>query len=1048
MKSYIMYHCHSDYSLLDSATNFQDYVDLAVQNNMRALSISEHGIPWNWCEKWAACKAAGIKYIHSVEIYLTENLDEKVRDNYHTVLMAKNMEGVKELNKLISMSSDERHFYYVNRISFEEFLEISDNIISTSACLASPLNKLDESNPFYEKLVRKYDFLEVQAHSHPDQRAFNEKLLGLSKKYDKLLIAGTDTHSSSKYKADCRSILMHAKGKTYGDEDYFDLSFKTYDELADMFARQGALPEDEYIRAIENTNLLYEMCDDIELDCSIKYPILYGSYEEDRKRFEQTVAEKFEDKIRTGVIPSEQKDGFEKAIAEEMEVFKKLDMCGFMLSESEMISWCKDQGMAIGPARGSVAGSRIAYITDIIDLNPETWHTNFARFANVNRVEPGDIDVDVVESDRPKIFQYLINRFGEAKTARVASFGTLQSKAVIDEIGRALAKKWMSETENADNDKNPWSLANIASIKKEFESNPEKARDKYPELFYYYDGLVGVKISKSVHPAGMVLSPVLLKEEYGCYLKDDEPCLFLDMDNAHEVGLVKYDLLILKTVQVIRDTCRYIGIPYPKMHEVDWNDEKVWANMARDRTGIFQMESSFAGDSLRKFKPKNLFELSLLTACIRPSGTSYRDDLIARKPHHNPSKIIDDLLANNNGYLVYQCDIIAFLQQICGFSGSDADSIRRAIGKKKREEIDAAMPKILEGYCSKSDKSREIAEQEAKEFMQILEDSSSYMFGYNHSLAYCMLTYLCAYYRYHYPLEFLTSFLNNAANDDDIQNGTAYANKIGIQITMPKWGVSRSDYYFSKDRQIIAKGLASIKFIGKKDAKALYELSQGEKFTRFVDLLAKIENEKILDTRQIGILVRLDFFSEFGNQKELLEISRVFYGTFKKGAAKKIRMDSVAGSILEPIIQKYSLSETKSGAVAKSYTIVDMDSILHESEDAIKQLNLPDIDVLDKCKNFSDIMGYAGYVSGRQEDRPKLYISDILPLRRKKDGKEFGYSVRTKSIGSGKDSSMTVFNNIYNKNPIKKGDIIYCKRWRPDRGYFLIEDYEILGREK
>ena len=183
---------------------------------------------------------------------------------------------------------------------------------------------------------------------------------------------------------------MHAKGKTYGDEDYFDLSFKTYDELADMFARQGALPEDEYLKAIDNTNLLYEMCDDIELDCSIKYPILYGSYDEDRRRFEQTVADKFEDKIRTGVIPSEQKDGFEKAIAEEMEVFKKLDMCGFMLSESEMISWCKNQGMAIGPARGSVAGSRIAYITDIIDLNPETWHTNFARFANVNRVEPGD----------------------------------------------------------------------------------------------------------------------------------------------------------------------------------------------------------------------------------------------------------------------------------------------------------------------------------------------------------------------------------------------------------------------------------------------------------------------------------------------------------------------------------------------------------------------------------------------------------------------------------------------------------------------------------
>ena len=1046
MKQYIMYHCHSDYSLLDSATNFRDYVDLAVQNNMQALSISEHGIPWNWPEKWAACKAAGIKYIHSVEIYLTENLDEKVRDNYHTVLMARNMEGLRELNKLISMSSDERHFYYVNRISFDEFLNISSNIISTSACLASPLNKLDESNPFYEKLVKKYDFLEVQAHSHPDQRTFNQKLLDLSKKYNKLLIAGTDTHSSSKYKAECRSILMHAKGKSYGDEDFFDLSFKTYDELAEMFERQGVLTEEEYLTAIDNTNMLYDMCEDIVLDDSIKYPILYGSYAEDNKRFEETVARKFREKVESGVIPSDQVEGFEKAIAEEMEVFKKLDMCGFMLSESEMISWCKDHGMAIGPARGSVAGSRIAYVTDIIDLNPETWHTNFARFANVNRVEPGDIDVDCVEGDRPEIFKYLINRFGTEKTARVASFGTLQSKAVIDEIGRALAKKWMTETENADADKNPWSLPNMAKIKKDFESDEQATREKYPELFYYFDGLVGVKISKSIHPAGMVLSPILLQDNYGCYLKDDEPCLFLDMDNAHEVGLVKYDLLILKTVQVIRDTCRYIGIPYPRMHEVNWNDEKVWANMAKDRTGIFQMESSFAGDSLRKYKPKNLFELSLLTACIRPSGTSYRDALIARVPHHNPSKIIDDLLAENNGYLVYQCDIIAFLQQICGFSGSDADSIRRAIGKKKREEIDAAMPKILEGYCEKSDKPREIAEQEAKEFLKILEDSSSYMFGKNHSLSYCMLTYLCAYYRYYYPLEFLTSFLNNAANDDDIQNGTAYANKVGIQITMPKWGVSRSDYYFSKDRMIIAKGLSSIKFIGKKDADKIYRLSVTDKFDKFVDLLAKIENDRILDTRQIGILLRLDFFSEFGNQKELLEISRVFYGTFKKGLAKKIKVDSLSGSILEPIVQKYSIAETKSGALAKSYTIVDMQSILEETETAIKGLNLPDIDLLEKCKNFNEIMGYAGYVSGREEDRPKLYISDIFPLKRKKDGKEFGFSVKTKSLGSGKDSSMTVFNTTFNKKPIKKGDIIHCKRWRADRGYFVLEEYDILGR--
>ena len=325
-----------------------------------------------------------------MEIYLTESLEEKVRDNYHTVLMARNMDGVRELNKLVSKSCDKEHFYYTNRISFDEFLNISKNIISTSACLASPLNKLPEDHPRYMELAEKYDFLEVQPHFHPDQIAFNQKLARLAKKLNKPLIAGTDTHSSSKYKAECRAILLAAKHKSYGDEDAFDLSYKTYDELVEAFRHQGALSEEDYMTAIENTNLLYDMTEEIDLDTSIKYPILYGSREADSKMFVETVERKFKEKVESGIIPPEQVDAFRKAIDEEMRVFQKLKMDGFMLSMSELISWCKEQGMAIGTARGSVGGSRIAYVTDIIDLNPETWHTVFSRFANEDRVEIGD----------------------------------------------------------------------------------------------------------------------------------------------------------------------------------------------------------------------------------------------------------------------------------------------------------------------------------------------------------------------------------------------------------------------------------------------------------------------------------------------------------------------------------------------------------------------------------------------------------------------------------------------------------------------------------
>ena len=858
------------------------------------------------------------------------------------------------------------------------------------------------------------------------------------------LIAGTDTHSSSPYKAECRSVLLSAKHKSYGDEDSFDLSYKTYDELVEMFRTQGALPEEAYIGAIENTNLLYDMTEDIELDTSIKYPILYGSREADSQKFIETVNRKFHEKLESGVIPREQETAFRDAIAEEMRVFQKLQMDGFMLSMSELISWCKEQGMAIGTARGSVGGSRVAYVTDIIDLNPEVWHTVFSRFCNEDRKEIGDIDIDCVESDRPAIFKYITGRFGEDKTARVASFGTMQAKGVIDDVGRHLAIQWKKGHPDADanGEENPWALPNIAKIKGQYDADPEGTKKKYPELFYYFDGLYDTKISQSVHPAGMVISPITLVDNYGVFDKDNENCLMLDMENIHDyTGLAKYDFLILKTVQVIRDTCRYLGRPYPQTHEIDWNDEAVWADMIKNPSGIFQFESAFAFDSLKKFEPHSIFDMSIVTACIRPSGSSYRDKLLARVQHKNPSEIIDDLLKDNLGYLIYQEDTIKFLQQICGLSGSEADNIRRAIGRKQKDRLDAAMPSILEGYCGKSPKPRDEAESEAKEFLQVIEDSASYQFGYNHSIAYCLLGYLCAYYRYYHPIEFITSFLNNAANDDDIRNGTAYATRVGIKVTMPKWGFSKSDYFFDAENRVIAKGLSSVKYIGGGIAEELYELAHSKTYNRFMDILMDINEKTSLNTRQLEVLISLDFFSEYGNQRELLRIKDMFYDVFKRGSVKKINKDKVDGTQLEPIIQKYSIGVTKSGQFAKSYTVLDVVSILHEVEDAIKAVGMEDLSDLVKVQNFVDVMGYPGYTSGKDEDRPKLYVMDVFPLRRKRDGAQFGYSIITKSIGSGVESRFTCFNRVFNKDPVRAGNIILCQGFTREGQYFTLTKY-------
>ena len=251
---------------------------------------------------------------------------------------------------------------------------------------------------------------------------------------------------------------------------------------------------------------------------------------------------------------------------------------------------------------------------------------------------------------------------------------------MIDEVGRCLAKRW--EAKHGNSVENPYSLKRISCIKCEFDTDPEKAKKDYPELFYFFDGLLGVVISQSVHPAGMVISPITLRDNFGVFDKDGEPCLMLDMENIHDyTGLAKYDFLVLTTVTRIRDACNYIGIPYPRTHEINWEDEAVWNDMVTSNAMIFQMESAYSFDCLKKMKPRNIFDMCLVTACIRPTGASYRDELLSRKVHHNPSIMIDELLSESLGYLVFQEQTIAFLQQICGLSGSEADNIRRAIGR-------------------------------------------------------------------------------------------------------------------------------------------------------------------------------------------------------------------------------------------------------------------------------------------------------------------------------------------------------------------------------
>jgi len=864
--NYTPYHLHSKYSLLDSTTDFKKYIDKAKDLGMIAIGFSEHGNIFNWIKKKQYCDEVGIKYMHGVEMYLTQNNKKKRRDNYHTILYAKNWDGVKELNNLVEISGRDDHKYYKPRISFDEFLGMSDNIISISACLASPLNKLDFNNSYYEKLVNKYDYLEIQPHhKSDDQIDYNIKLLMISDKYDKKLILGTDTHEIDAYKQECRSILKKAKNMSYDNEDDFNLTFREFDGLMDECRIQNCFDMHIYEEAIENTNRLADSIDEFELSYEFKYPKLYS---DDELEYKKTIKDKLDYKIKNNIIDTDKMELYLNRLQDEFDAFKKQGMFSYMLFMSELCTWCWDNNIPVGFGRGSCTGSVASYILDITDVDPVRWNTIFSRFVNEERISLADIDVDFAPKDREMVYNYIINRFGEDFTSYIITFNSISEKGTISEIARAL----------------DYDFETSMRIKSEFEENEELCRNSYKELFYYYNGLIGTYVSSGVHPAGMIASPISIKDNVGIHYDKGLAISQCDMKAVDSLNYVKFDILSLKNIGIIKETCRLLGCEYKKSHEVDWNDSLVWKDIISSPAGIFQFEGNYAHGLLSKFKPTKIDDMSLINASLRPSGESYRDAILEREFYNNPTKEIDELLKNNYGRLVYQEDQIRFLQEICGFTGGMADNVRRAIGKKDEKLLATMLPKVKEGYIENSKKPREIAEKEVEQFLQVLSDSSDYAFGYNHSTAYSMIGYVCGWLRYYHPIEFTTAFFNMAKDENDIQMGEELGKLKNIKINPITFGAS-SEKYDIKDGEIY-KGMESVKYINATIPEELNSLF--DKNLMLPELIQEIKDSTSVNSRQLMVLVKIGYFKKYGSIKRILNYLE-WIETFKNKTFKKIR---------------------------------------------------------------------------------------------------------------------------------------------------------------
>lgn len=1017
--NYTVLHCHSDMSNgvtnIDSVTKYQDYVNKAQELGMTALAISEHGSVFDWHGKKEAIEKAGMKYIHAAEFYVTEKIDTdenenpiKLRDNWHCLLIAKNFDGVKEINKLASKSFNRKdgHYYYAPRIQFDDLLNTSNNVIVSTACLGGILNKASDyiQAQFIGFMVKNKDrcFLEIQHHDILDQKVYNQKLYNLSRKYGLRLVACTDTHSLNEEHAEGRKILQLSKNIRFDDEEGWDLTFKSYSELCAAYDKQGVLPQAIYLEAIENTNKIANMVETFEVDRQTKYPHIYDNPD---KTFKQKINEAYRNHpyLKNRYLGSQ----VIKQIREEYEVYKKVGAIDFMLLETYLREWERKNDIQCGYGRGSVSGSLIAYALGITQMDSLKFNLNFFRFMNPARVTNADIDTDYCAKDRDKIKYFLLHdkmNLPHIKTSEIITFNTIATKGAIKDVCRALNIS-LDEAQN---------ISDAVNVDGTID---DSWKMKYAEVFKYVDIVAGTIVSIGSHPSGVLVSDREIEADVGlCSLStSDYPVSMLDMHGLDDQMYVKLDILGLDNIGVINECCKLVGIDRLTPDNVNLEDEAVWRSIRDDTTMIFQWESDSAAAYLKKFmsdeivakakeKSKDFSYIkwfSFGNGLLRPACASYRDEVADGVFYDNGFNELNEFLAPEAGRVCMQETIMQFLVKFCGYSSAESDNVRRGIAKKKGTE--QLLPEIERRFIEYSsthyDITKERCQEVIKPFLQIILDASSYGFSWNHSDAYSCIGYICGFLRHYYPLEFLTAAFNTFTDKEDkIVAITKYANKIGVQIHPPKFRYSRSGYQMNKETNSIYKGLESIKHINAEAAERLYAMRDIQ-FNSFLDLLDVFPG----NSRMLEILTRLNYFSEFGTSGKLLRIIELYDAYNGKKIIKKDKCN-----LPIQIVQKYATSETE-----KQYRFTE-ESMTAMLTELISMLPDKDIPLQKRLECEIEYLGYASTVIPEAE-----YTAAVMNLDVK-----YSPKLQLYDIGTGETITVKLAKKSFQTNPLCVGNII------------------------
>lgn len=1072
MKEFVHLHTHTDLSnnsMFESVTNVGDYINKAIEWNMPAVCITNHGSVASWLSNKNQIEKSGLKYIHASEIYVTldnNDSESKTNDNYHMVLIAKNWDGVKELNTLSSNSynREDNHYYYKPRVFFDELKETSDNILILTACLGSGLNQSRVKNK-EEELKMWIDFfvdnkhrvyLEVQPHINQEQMDYNKFLLELSEKYGFKIVATNDVHNLTEEHNAIAKAVKESKGIVFDADDEFDTTFKSRDEMFSSFVSQGVLTECQIENALDNTVDVINQVESFEVDTSIRYPHIFRKDEQMVGRIDLGKMRKkpflnsldvFRHLIAIGYkerglhkLPEDEQKIYKSQVIHEVDTYIKTDSIDYMLLEYSLKKEARDKminpkkSIRPGYGRGSAAGSLVSYLLRITDVDSVRENLSFERFMSVDKVGVPDIDSDWLKADKEAVTEYLIKNRDDINCAQIYTKGVSKVKSAVKAIGKSMG----------------YSAQEMNELSKELDNSEEtitrSMRERYEELFNKVDAMIGSVSNFSRHAGGVLVSSEDIKAIIGLQTlgNDNMWVTQLDMLEIESLNLVKLDILGVDNIGLLNETMIMANLPFltPDSGDIiDFEDEKVWKSIHEDTTGIFQFESDRAGKILKEIlSPKNVEKvkrvnpnvrmidlMSLASAAQRPSGQSYVEKVMNGEINENGHPALNKLLSDTNQFLVYQEQQSKFLVEFAGFSTIEADSVRKGISKKRPEIMDREVPKIKPAFIKtmieKYDDTEEHASEIADAFIQIFMDSVDYGFNKSHSISYSYIGYISGWLRYYYPLEFTAVALEIWKKTDKEKGFLEYAEKNGIKILPPKFRKSKGGYATDIESNSIFEGTSHIKGGNADVGDLLYTLRDRE-YRTFTDLVIDVlenamvnenmsiqdfyYNTKVEDVKELDKELKTNPSAMVYESNPLGINKTKMLGLIRLGFFEEFGKGKKLEQVYEKVAKEYKpKNKTFSGKQSKYLSLLEFE----------KSLPNEDYSILEICEYELE---YTGRVTVKSEEIPAKYgfVTKIDKIGKTRT------SASLYVINKGKETPIKVGSRLYTNVPFQEGDLI------------------------